>query len=107
MGICVKSNRRKIEVFLGSRPIPLKIIFKVMKSICKIRIKTKKGKSLYGTGFFLNYSEQKKYLMTCYHVINPSFENENIEIEIHNSKTMKLKFKNRFTKYNQMKYMKI
>ena len=107
MGVYIKKKQKprviqqldKSEVFIGPKPIPIKIIIKVMKSICKIAIKIKKGKALYGTGFFLNYSEQKKYLMTCYHVINPSLENENIIIEIHNSKTMKLKFKNRFTKY--------
>ena len=37
--------------------------------------------------------------MTNYHVINPNVENENIEIEIHNKKIMKLKFKGRYTKY--------
>ena len=37
--------------------------------------------------------------MTNYHVINPSLENEEIEIEIHNKKTMKLKFNNRCTKF--------
>ena len=41
-----------------------------MKSICQITIETKKGKS-YGTGFFLNYSNSLKYLITDYHVINP------------------------------------
>ena len=88
----------KSEVIMGHRPIPLKIANKVMKSICKITIDSKKGIA-YGTGFFLNYSDEMKYLMTCFHVINPSLEKENIEIEIYNEKTMKLNFKNRFTKY--------
>ena len=47
----------------------------------------------------MNYSDSLKCLMTNYHVINPSVEKENIIIEIHNKKKMKLKFKNRFTKY--------
>ena len=47
----------------------------------------------------MNYSNSLKCLMTNYHVINPSVENENIEIQIHNKKIMKLKFKNRYTKY--------
>ena len=99
MGICVKNfHRRQNEIIIGSKPIPIKIANKVMKSICKITIKTKE-KIAYGTGFFLNYSNQEKYLMTCYHIINPNLENENIEIEIHNGKKMKLNFKNRFTKY--------
>ena len=97
----IKSNSKietKNEVFTGHKPIPLKIANKVMKSICKISIKTKKG-IFYGTGFFLKYSDSKKYLMTNYHIINPNLENENIETEIHNENKMKLKFNNRFTKY--------
>ena len=47
----------------------------------------------------MNYSDTLKCLMTCYHVINPSLEKENIVIEIHNQKKMKLKFNNRYTKY--------
>jgi len=101
MGICVNKFPPIIdEIIIGSKPIPIKIVNKVMKSICKIIIKAKENIS-YGTGFFLNYSEHKKYLMTCYHIINPSLENENIkiELELYNNKKMKLNFKNRFTKY--------
>ena len=36
--------------------------------------------------FFLNYSDSKKFLMICHHVINPSLENDKIELEIHNKK---------------------
>ena len=56
IGIKINLNEGiKSEVFTGHKPVPVKIINKVMKSICKITIETKKGKS-YGTGFFLNYS---------------------------------------------------
>ena len=58
---------------------------KIMKSICKITIGIKE-EITYGTGFFLNYSDSLKCLLTNYHVINPSVEKENIEIEIHNKK---------------------
>ena len=88
----------KNEVFTGHKPIPVKIINKVMKSICKITIETNERKS-YGTGFFLNFTNSLKYLITNYHIINPSLENENITIEIHNKKIMQLKFKNRKTNY--------
>ena len=99
MGICIKNSQHRInEILIGSKPIPIKIVNKVMKSICKITIKTKE-KIAYGIGFFLNYSDKGKYLMTCYHIINPSLESENIEIEIYNGKKMKLNFKNRSTKY--------
>ena len=86
------------EVSKGHKPIPLNLANKVMKAICKITIKTKEG-TRFGTGFFLKYSDAKKYLMTNYHMINPNVENEDIELEIHNKKIMKLKFENRFTKY--------
>ena len=88
----------KNEVIIGSKPIPLKIANKVNKAICKITIETNEGIA-HGTGFFLNYSDSKKFLMTCYHVINPNLENNKIELEIYDKKVMQLKFKNRFTKY--------
>ena len=73
------------EAYTGHKPVPLKIANKALESICKITVKTNKG-ILYGTGFFMNYSDSLKCLMTNYHVINPNVENENIEIEIHNKK---------------------
>ena len=76
----------------------VKIVNKVMKSICKITIKTERGNN-FGTGFFLNYSDELKLLLTNYHVINPNLENANIEIEIHNKKIILLELKNRFCKY--------
>ena len=88
----------KDEVITGSKPIPLKKAYKVNKSVCKIRIEMNGGIA-HGTGFFLNYSDLKKFLMTCYHVINPSLENCKIELEIYNKKKFQLKFHNRFTKY--------
>ena len=74
---------KKCELFTGHRPIPLKIATTIVKSICKITIKTRKGIN-YGTGFFLNYSYKLKCLITNYHVLNPKIENEDIEIEIWN-----------------------
>ena len=91
-------NDKKNEAYTGHKPIPIKIANKVMKSICKITVELNEGIK-HGTGFFLNYSDSLKCLLTNYHVINPSVEKENIEIEIHNKKIMKLKFGNRFTKY--------
>ena len=87
------------EVTIGSaKPIPVNIAYKVTKAVCKITIE-KNGGISYGTGFFLNNSDSKKYLMTCYHVINPSLENCKIVLEIHNQTKFQLKFENRFTKY--------
>ena len=72
-------NKGELEVLNDHKPVPLNIAIEVMKAICKITIETKNGKS-YGTGFFMNYSDSLKCLITNYHVINPSLENENIEI---------------------------
>ena len=90
-------RKRKLEVLNKHKPVPLNIANKVMKAICKIIIETEKETS-YGTGFFMNYSDSLKCLITNYHVINPNLENENIKIEIHNKNKMKLKFNNRYTK---------
>ena len=86
----------KSELMTGHKPVPINLINKVMKSICKIRVTTKEGIA-YGTGFFLNYTDEMKCLITCYHVINP--EVKNIEIEIWNNKPMKLKLSNRYVRY--------
>ena len=74
-------NEKESEAYTGHKQIPIKIINKVLESICKITIKTKKG-IIYGTGFFMNYSDSLKCLITNYHVINPSFEKEKIEINV-------------------------
>ena len=80
-----KYESKKFEAFTGHKPISLEIVNKVLQSLCKITVKTNKG-IIYGTGFFMNYSDSLKCLITNYHVINPSAENRNIEIEIHNKK---------------------
>ena len=92
------SGERQPEKHTGHKPVPLDIANEVMKAICKITIGINEPRT-YGIGFFLNYSDSLKCLMTNYHVINPSLENENIEIQIHNKKKMKLKLNNRYTKY--------
>ena len=92
------NNEEVKEIILGHKPIPIKIINKVIKSMCKITIKSERGNN-FGNGFFLNYSDELKLLLTNYHVINPNLENANIEIEIHNKKVMNLELKNRFCKY--------
>ena len=95
----VSKNRAKIEVLTEQRIIPVKIITKVIKAICKIKIKPKKGRTKFATGFFMNYSKSLKCLMTNYHVINPNLEFEFIEIEIHNENKMLLKLNNRTAKF--------
>ena len=93
-----ENGNRMSEVYTGHKPVPINITLKALKSICKITIKTNKGYA-YGTGFFMNISDSKKYLITNYHIINPNVINNNIEIEIHNNKKMKLNFNNHDIQY--------
>ena len=51
--------RRKVDVSTAN---------KVSKCVCKIIINENKGAKA-GTGFFLIYKD-KKYLITCYHIVN-------------------------------------
>ena len=111
MGICQENrckNETKIEtnltvdniirlkeLYTGHAYIPIETGNKVLKSVCKIKIKKNGGKDCdceYATGFFMNINnDSKKYLITNYHVISEKKINEDIEIEIHNHKTMNLK----------------
>ena len=47
----------KPELYTGHKPIPMEIANEVLKSICKIKIRTKEKKIKYGTGFFMNISK--------------------------------------------------
>ena len=62
---------------------------KVSKSICKIIIKLGKNVKA-GTGFFLEY-KNKKYLITCFHIIN--LQEDECDIEIWNKKKYCLNLK--------------
>ena len=76
---------KRNEIYLGHKPVPLDIAFKVTKSICKITIKINANVKN-GTGFFMKISNNLLYLITNYHIINPNIINEDIEIEIWNHK---------------------
>ena len=89
-----KGTSKVDEIYTGHKPIPMNIAIKVMKSICKITIKEKNGNISYGTGFFMNISNSLKYLVTNYHVINPTIINNNIELEIWNQEKIKLNLAN-------------
>jgi len=90
MGLCGEERTKskieeKDEVITRYKPIPLEILNKILKSICKITIISENVYN-FGNGFFINYSDSLKLLLTNYHIINQSLENENIEIEIHDKK---------------------
>ena len=65
---------------------------KIRKSICKIKIHIN-NKIKFGTGFFIIYQE-RKFLITCFYVIN--LEVKEFEIEIWNKKTKMIELKNRY-----------
>ena len=56
----------------GCGPVPKNIVFKAMKSICKIIIENE-GIKIFGTGFFMRISDDFKCLITNYHVLNPKY----------------------------------
>ena len=93
------NEKEKQELFTGRKPIPVKIVNEVLKSICKIKITFKNNKTNFGTGFFMNINNSMKGLITNNHIINKEIINEDIEIEIYNNIKMKLNINNRNIKY--------
>ena len=84
---------------MWSKPVPIDVINKVSKSICKINVKHNVNHNS-GTGFFMNINSLK-YLITANHVLSKDKIDNDIEIEIHNHKKMKLQLKNRIAKFYQ------
>ena len=93
-----ENDKRNPEVYTGQKPIPIDIINKASKSICKIIITINK-KDITGTGFFMKIDKIKKYLVTNYHVISKDNIYNDITLEIYNHKKMKLDIDNRDIKY--------
>ena len=84
-------------VHIKNKPIPVAIINRAIKSICKI---TPMDHIFFeGTGFFLRIFS-RKYLITCSHITQYENNKENTEIvvEIYNKTKIKLIFKDRFIK---------
>lgn len=81
------------------RPIPLDITLKAMKCVCKITTKDENDCVCYGTGFFMKVSDELKFLITTYHLINENSINKNITLEIHNHSILNLKPEGRYIKY--------
>ena len=96
-------NKRQDQILLKNKPKPIDmdIANNVMKSICKIIIKEINEADIYGTGFFMKFSDSLKCLITNYHVIFNGVinKNKNIELEIWNHKKMELNISNRYTEY--------
>ena len=83
--------------YIRNKPIPIELINKAIKSICKIKVKAEyKG---YCTGFFIRFFSQK-YLITCNQIIHYNVQKKNleIEVEIYNKELIKIGFNDRFIK---------
>lgn len=93
--VTTENNSIINEVFIKDKKINSKIdndtINKVRIAVCKIIMD-----KMIGTGFFMIF-QNRKFLVTCYHVINP--EIKNFEMEIWNKKIKKLELKNHQIKY--------
>ena len=88
------SDDREEEAYPGyARKIPVKVIYKYSKSICKLTIE---GNNILGTGFFMClYDKQKKMncLITNYHVISQNLidSKKDISIQLENKIQRKIK----------------
>ena len=94
----IVQTKRESEISTTSRPVPLNLANKAMKSICKISYNYN-NKQKFGNGFFLKLSDSLKLLITNYHVIFPELMNINIQIEIFNNQKMVLNLEGRYIKF--------
>ena len=83
-------------VIIKQEGIPLNAAFKVLNSICKIKIKYDGMESII-TGFFIKINSLKYLMTNCQHIKIESIKN--VIIEIWNKKTMNLSVNGRFIKY--------
>ena len=98
MGICESKQGKDSEKIVEKKfSVPLEVINKASKAICKLTIRG--NLNTYATGFFMKVSDTEKYLITNYHNISKNNIYDDTEIEIHNQKTMKLNLNNRKIKY--------
>ena len=86
-------------VLIKNKSIPVAMINRAIKSICKIRSMDINNNFRIGTGFFLRIFS-RKYLITCGYITQYENKKENteIEVEIDNKYLIELRFKDRFIK---------
>ena len=78
--------------------IPISILTKIQKCICKITIESKYGVRS-ATGFFMKVNNSSRYLVSCYHAIGDAIKNnKEIELKIRNEDRITLACNGRFTK---------
>ena len=88
MGICGE-NKIKNESERDKNAVPIQIADKIIKSICKIFLNKDEKIT---TGFFMKVSDSLKYIITNYYNLS-QYTNDNIIIEIWNTKKIKLSLK--------------
>ena len=81
-----------MSIFIDHRPNPLKIVYKVMHCVCKI-----KYQKLFCNGFFMRVSDSSKFLISGSYFLNEP-NCKSITIEILNGKIMNMALNGRFIK---------
>ena len=77
-----------------SRSLPLSLVNKAMKGVCKLR-----RKDMMTTGFFIELADNQRYLVTAGCFLNEKNINEYIMLELWNQKIVKFIPNNRFIRY--------
>ena len=77
-----------------SRSLPLSLVNKAMKGVCKLR-----RKDMMTTGFFIELADNQRYLVTAGFFLNKQNINEYIMLELWNKKIVKFIPNNRFIRY--------
>ena len=91
-------SKRIRQMVIGNKIKPqvdLETANKVSKSICKILIKNEEKPGV-GTGFFFIY-KNVKYLITCYHVVEPTVKK--FEVELFDKNIFEFELNNRYIEY--------
>lgn len=79
-----------------SRSLPLSLVNKAMKGVCKLR-----RKDMMTTGFFIELADNQRYLVTAGYFLNKQNINEYIMLELWNKKIVKFIPNNRFIRYHE------
>ena len=78
--------------------VPLKMINRASKAICKINI-MEKERQTQGSGFFMIINDKLKCLVTCQHIVHSNLVDNSISIEIYGNKLKEIKLNNRYMEF--------
>ena len=91
------ARSRQNEIRIGAPKVSISVIRKVEPSICKI-IYQENNNMVKGTGFFM-WVNEKKCLITNYHVIDKEKNNKTITIEKFNNPKTEIKLNDKYINY--------